>query len=155
MVPPSSSAAELLIEVTAAIPLTDEPRLLEAVLRFEQAHRRQSVADMRGCFHDEALIESVASNGRALGPDETAEALRLAFGDGVYSIRDWRYEEVTPQIVLSWTDARRLIADARMRDEVVCRLISGRDGLMWRVKLFRTRDEALLHLEQHGPDLGL
>jgi hypothetical protein len=42
-----------------------------------------------------------------------------------------------------------------MRDEIVCRLHVGRDGLMWRVKLFRTRDEALAHLERHGLSLGL
>jgi hypothetical protein len=137
------------------LPALDEPRLMEAVLRFEQAHRRRSVAEMRTCFHDEAMIESVASNGRALPPDEQAQALADAFDDGVYSIRDWRYEEIAPQIVLSWTGARHLLTDAGMRDEVVCRLHVGRDGLMWRVKLFRTRDEALAHLERHGPSLGL
>ena len=128
---------------------------MEAILRFEQAHRRRSVTDMRSCFHDEALIESVASNGRALGPDETAEALGRALADGVYSIRDWRYEELAPQLVLSWTGARHLVGDSRMRDELVCRLQVGRDGLMWRVKLFRSREAALEHLERHGPGLGL
>jgi hypothetical protein len=137
------------------VPAVGGPRLMEALLRFEQAHRRRSVAEMRACFHDEAMIESVASNGRALPPDEQAEALATALDDGVYSIRDWRYEEVGPQIVLSWTGARHLVTEAGMRDEVVCRLHVGRDGLMWRVKLFRTRDEALAHLEQHGPSLGL
>ena len=79
---------------------------MEAVLRFEQAHRRRSVHEMRACFHEEAMIESVASNGRALPADEQADALASALDDGVYSIRDWRYEEVAPQIVLSWTGAR-------------------------------------------------
>lgn len=138
-----------------AIPALPEPRLLEALLRFEQAHRRRSVKGMRSCFHDEALVESVASNGESLGPDETVEVLARAFDDGVYSIRDWRYEEVGPQVVLSWTSARHLIGDARMRDETVCRLHVGRDGLMWRVKLFRSREEALRHLEEAGPSLGM
>ena len=128
---------------------------MDALLRFEHGHRRRSVTEMRACFHDEAMIESVASNGRALPPDEQIEALADAFDDGVYSIRDWRYEELAPEIVLSWTGARHLLTDAGMRDEVVCRLHVGRNGLMWRVKLFRTRDEALAHLEQHGPSLGL
>ncbi len=137
------------------VPTVGEPRLIEVLLRFEQAHRRRSVAELRACFHDEAMIESIASNGSALPPDDQAEALASAFDDGVYSIRDWRYEEMAPQIVLSWTGARHLLAEAGMRDEVVCRLHVGRDGLMWRVKLFRTREEALAHLEQHGPSLGL
>jgi hypothetical protein len=144
------SAAEL-----DEIPASAEPRLLDALIRFEQAHRRQSVDDMRSCFHDEALVESVASNGRPVGRDETVEALAHAFADGVYSIRDWRYDELAPQIVLSWTSARHLIDGAGMRDETVCRLHVGRDGLMWRVKLFRSREDALRYLDEVGPSLGL
>jgi len=94
-------------------------------------------------------------NGQTLGPDETAEALARAMNDGVYSIRDWRYEELEPRVALSWTGARRLVGDARMRDEVVCRLHVGRDGLMWRVKLVADREEALEHLQRFGPTLGL
>ena len=142
-------------DIDMGVPALEEPRLMEALLRFEHAHRRRSVPEMRACFHEEAMIESVASNGRALPADEQADALASALDDGVYSIRDWRYEEVTPQIVLSWTGARHLVTDAGMRDEIVCRLHVGRDGLMWRVKLFRTRDEALAHLERHGLSLGL
>ena len=148
---PVRSAAELIEEM----PALDEPRLLDALLRFEHAHRRRWVNDMRACFCDDALIESVASGGLALGADETVEVLERVFDDGVYSIRDWRYEELAPQTVLSWTSARRLIGEARMRDEVVCRLHTGRGGLMWRVKLFRTREAAIEHLELHGPSLGL
>jgi hypothetical protein len=146
-----TASGDLEIDVRAL----DEPRLMETLLRFEQAHRRRSLQGMRACFHDEAMIESVASNGRALPPDEQAEALAEAFDDGVYSIRDWRYEEVAPQVVLSWTGARHIVSDARMRDEVVCRLHVGRSGLVWRVKLFRTREEALAHLDEQGPTLGL
>lgn len=139
----------------AGMPRADEDDLMQSLLRFERAHRRHSVKELRACFHDEALMESIASKGELLGADETAEALARAFDDGVYSIRDWRYEVIEPQVVLSWTGARHLIGDARMRDEIVCRLHVGRDGLMWRVKLFRTREEALECLEQHGPTLGL
>jgi hypothetical protein len=142
-------------EIGLDLPALEQPRLLETLLRFEQAHRRRSVPAMRACFHDEAMIESIASNGRALPPDEQADALESAFTDGVYSIRDWRYEEVGPQVVLSWTGARHLLGETGMRDEVVCRLHVGQNGLMWRVKLFHTREEALAHLDRHGPSLGL
>ena len=40
-------------------------------------------------------------------------------------------------------------------DERVYRLTVGKEGLMWRVRLFRRRDDALACLEEHGPDLGL
>src|SRR4051812_26358245 len=74
-------------------PSLPKPRLLESLLRFEKAPRRRSPEAMRACFHDDALVESVASRGEALGPDDTLEALARAFEDGVYSVRDWRYEE--------------------------------------------------------------
>ena len=127
----------------------------ETLLRFELAHTRRSFEAMRACLHDDALIESVASDGLALGPDQTVEAIRRAFDDGVYEIGDWEYDEVEPDVVLLWTGARHRLPDRRMRDERVCRLAVGKDGLMWRVKLFRRRNEALAHLEAYGPGLGL
>ena len=42
-----------------------------------------------------------------------------------------------------------------MRDSLFHWVTVGRDGLMWRVKAFSDRSEALAHLEEHGPSLGL
>ncbi len=130
-------------------------RFHEMLHRFEEAHARHAIDEMRACLHDDALIESIASDGVALGPDETVEAIRLAYADGVYEIGDWQIEEIAPDVVLWWTGARHRLPDQRMRDEKVCRLTVAKDGLMWRVKLFRLRDLALDHLERHGPGLGL
>ena len=132
----------------------DQPRLMETLARFESAHGRRAIEEMRACFHDDAQIESVASNGRPLGADATASALRAAFADPAYSIRDWAYEELAPDIVLSSTSARHRAPDSWLRDGGVCRLIVGRDGLMWKVKLFNSREEALAYLEQEGEELG-
>jgi hypothetical protein len=132
-----------------AVPAT--PGLMETLKRFEEAHRHQSIEGMRACFHDDALIESVASFGQPLGADETAEALRVAFGDGVYEIGDWEYEEVRPDTVLSWTGARhRRRIGLGMTDEIVYRLTTARDGLMWRVKLFGSRTEARAYLQHEN-----
>ena len=129
-----------------SVPTT--PSLMDTLERFEVAHRRQSTEDMRACFHDEAVIESVASYGQPLGADETIEALRAAFNDGVYSIGDWEYQQITPATILSWTGARHRRAGSGMSDETVCRVVIGRDGLMWRVKLFNSTAEALAYLRQ-------
>ena len=131
------------------------PRFLETLLRFEAAHKRRLTEQMRSCFHDESLIESVASAGSALGPDETVEAIQSAYADGVYEIGDWRYEEITAEIILSSTGARHRLPHQQMRDENVCRLMIGREGLMWRVRMFKDRAQAIGHLEEHRPDLGL
>ena len=127
---------------------SETPSLLGTVIRFEAAHRHHSVEGMRACFHDEALIESVASFGQPLGADGTAEALRAAYNDGVYAIGDWEYEQIAPDTVLSSTGARHRRLGSGMIDESVCRLIIGRDGLMWRVKLFSSRANALAYLQQ-------
>src|SRR5579862_1439425 len=53
---------------TPPVPALPAPAaLMETLRRFERAHSRQSIEDMRACFHDEALIESVASYGQPLG----------------------------------------------------------------------------------------
>lgn len=129
---------------------TAAPTLMSTLKRFESAHGRGSVEEMRACFHDEALIESVASAGHQLGPDETAEALQAALQDGLYLIADWRYEEISPGVVLSWTAARHRSARGGVSHETVYRLTVGRDGLMWRVSLFPSRAEALAELERVG-----
>jgi hypothetical protein len=129
--------------------------LLLTLGRFERAHRLRSTTLMRTCFCEDALIESVASNGRMLGPDETVEAIGEALRDGVYVIDDWRYETLVGETVLSTTRARHRLPSGAMRDEMVHRLVSGREGLMWRVRLFAGREAALAHFDRHGPGLGL
>jgi hypothetical protein len=148
--PPHAAAAG---EGSAGAP--EQPTLLETLRRFEAAHDRRDFAEMRACFHDEARMESVASDGRLLGPDETTEAIRDAFDDGVYAIGGWSYEEIGPAVVLSWTGARRRVGESGMRDEVVYGLITGRDGLLWRARLFPSRGDALAHLERHAGDLDV
>jgi hypothetical protein len=125
--------------------------LMDTLRRFEGAHERRDLEEMRACFHNEALIESVASDAQPLGPDETTNALGDALRDGVYMIYGWQYEELSPDVVLSITRARHRVDGRAIRDETVYRLITGRDGLMWRVRLFRSRSSALEHLELNGP----
>jgi len=146
---------EVATEAGLESPSPEQAPLMATLLRFELAHRQRSVARMRACFADAALVESVASDGQVLGADDTVNAIAEAFSDGVYAIGDWQYEQLLPEVVLSWTGARHRADEGGMRDETVYRLISGQDGLMWRVKLFRNRTDALAHLASHGTDLGL
>jgi len=129
--------------------------LADTLRRFELALERGSLPEIRACFHEDAVIESVASDSYPLGPDATARAVAAALEDGVYMIYGWQHEELEPEVVLSISRARHRAGGGAIRDETVYRLISGRDGLMWRVKLFRSRDDAIAHLERHGPGLAL
>jgi hypothetical protein len=129
-------------------------RFRETLERFERAHTEERVGDLRACFHDEAVIESIASGGLALGPDETAEAIQRALSDGIYSIRGWQYEELEAELVLCGTAARHRMPNGGVIDHTVVRLMVGRDGLIWRVKMFERREQAVAYLERHGGELG-
>jgi len=110
---------------------------------------------MRLCFHDDALIESVAA-GKVLGPDDTVEAIRAAFREGVYSMNEWEIEPLGTDVVLAWAGVRhRPDGSKRISDTRIYWLVAGRDGLMWRVRIFHDRDTALGVLDEHGHDLGI
>ena len=129
---------------------------LRASLRmFEEAHKHRSVVRLRAAFHDDALVESFASGGRALGADATVEAIRVALQDEFFELGDWSYEELAPSIALLVTGIRYHVTNTHIRHVTVYRLISGKDGLIWRGKLFHNRADALAHFENRGPELGL
>jgi hypothetical protein len=117
--------------------------LRETLACYEQAHVEHNGELLRGCFHDDALIESVASNGEPLGPDASAELIREALVDGVYSIRKWHYEQHTPEIVLVTVGARHSFQPGGIADETVFRVVVGRDGLIWRARGYATHEAAL------------
>jgi aminoglycoside phosphotransferase (APT) family kinase protein len=139
------------------VPPSPEADLLELLARFEHAHKRRLWDEMRECFHDEARIESVAAGG-VLGPAETVDAVRAAFDEGIYSMSDWELEQLgDPDAALAWAGVRHRPAGspARISDATIYWLVTGRDGLVWRVRIFRDRSSALSHLARTGHSLGL
>jgi len=111
---------------------------------------------MRRCLHDDALIETVASDWQPVSADEAVEAIRTALErDPYYLEGTWHYDPLPAGIVLTAMPVRERSTAGGIRHRTVWRLTSGRDGLIWRQRLFAGRDEALAHLEQHGPSLGL
>jgi hypothetical protein len=139
------------------VPPRAEPDLLELLARFEHTHKRRLWDEMRECFHDEARIESVAAGG-VLGPDETVDAIRAAFDEGIYSMSDWELEQLgDSDAVLAWAGVRHRPPGsiARISDATIFWLATGRDGHVWRVRIFRDRASALAHLARTGLSLGL
>jgi len=114
--------------------------LLETLARYERAHVEHNGELLRSCFHDDAVIESVASDGEPLGADATAELIRQALVDGVYSIREWQCEVHTPEIVLVTVCARHSFQPGGIADETVFRVVVGRDGLIWRARGYPTHE---------------
>ncbi|HWE82890.1 MAG TPA: hypothetical protein VG265_14660 [Gaiellaceae bacterium] len=132
------------------------PRLLDAV-REAQRTQRQGGPALRACFDDEARIESVAAGG-AYDPDESVRRIEAAFSGGVYSPGEWEFEEIRPDVVLSSTNIRHRPPSApagQTVDAALFWLMTGRRGLIWRVRVFNSRVDALDALERHGTSLGL
>jgi hypothetical protein len=128
-------------------------RFLEVVTRFEAAHTCHDLDAFRSFLHEEALIESIAGGGVRTA-DETVEGVRSAFAAGVYSKGDWEFEEVAEDVVLAAAPIRYATENG-LRDRVNYWLITGRDGLVWRIRIFRARTDALAYFDEHGHSLGL
>jgi hypothetical protein len=109
---------------------------------------------MRACCSDDAIIESVTAN-TPLGPDETVAAVRAAYRDGVYRVQEWQNEDLADAVVLSAGRVQYRPAPGHMSDSMFHWITVGKNGVIWRVKAFGARDDALAHLESHGPSLGL
>lgn len=133
-----------------------KPSLLATMRRFQLAHEAGSEQALRSCLHDEALVETVASGGRVLGPDATAAVLATALRrDPFYVLGDWDIEAVGEEVVLTTVPVRQRSANGGISHWTVYRLSTGRDALIWRQRIFRSRAAALAQLEQHGHGLGL
>ncbi len=134
-------------------PISAEP-LSAVVGRFNLAIREQDWVAMRACCTDDAIIDSVTANA-PLGPDETVAAVRGAYRAGVYHVKEWLNQDLAHSVVLSSGRVQYRPEPGHMSDSMFFWITTGKDGLMWRVKAFSDRDDALAHLEEHGPSLGL
>ncbi len=139
----------------SSTPESSTPEPLSAVVRrFNLAIREQDWVAMRACCTDDAIIDSVTANA-PLGPDETVAAVRSAYRAGVYHVKEWLNQDLADGAVLSSGRVQYRPEPGHMSDSMFYWITSGKDGLMWRVKAFSDRDDALAHLEEHGPTLGL
>src|SRR4051794_35553396 len=87
---------------------SEGPSLLATMRRFELGHEQGSEQVMRSCFHDEAVMETVASGARPLGPDATAAVLATAMRrDPFYVLGRWELEPIAEDVVLSVVPVRQ------------------------------------------------
>jgi hypothetical protein len=135
---------------------TDRPSLMETMAMCEVAKKRGQLDVLLACLCPEALIETIASDWRAVSPSEAVEAIQAALGrDPYYLEGQWGYEQLAPDAVLTTTPVRERSSGGGVRHRTVYRITTGREGLIRRQRLFRTRDEAIACWEEHGLDLGL
>jgi hypothetical protein len=137
---------------------SSSPSLLETVERIAQLRLTGPWPELRKLMHEDARLESIAAGG-LFGPDETVNAMRLAAADGVYTMGDWRIEELGGNALLLLSTMRHLAklpnGAKGMTDASYVWLMIGRDGLLWRMKIFRNKASAVEHLRRHGESLGI
>jgi hypothetical protein len=132
------------------------PSLMETVATCEVAKRRGQFDVILACLCPNARIETIASEWRPVSPPEAVEAIQAALGrDPYYLEGQWGYEQVAPDVVLTTTPVRERSPGGGVRHRTVYRVTTGRAGLIWRQRLFRTREEALRCWREHGLELGL
>jgi hypothetical protein len=140
----------------AGVQAVGTPLLLRSLQQFEEADRTGNVDRVRATLADDARVETVASGRRTLGPDETVEALRTAVAcDPYYLAGPWTYEELAPDLILTTTPVRQTSSAGGISHRTFYRITGGREGRIWRQKIFASRAEALAYLERHGRGLGL
>jgi hypothetical protein len=133
-----------------------ELSLLGTLQLWDAAKTTLRLDEMRACLHDQAVMETVASEWRAVGADEAVDRIRAALlRDPLYLEGVWFYDEVAPEVVLTAMPVRERSAGGGVRQHGVYRLTSGSGGLIWRQRLFTSREQAVGCLREEGPSLGL
>ena len=132
-----------------------EPPIVSLLEMFQSDRLEQDWAAMRALLHDASRLESLAAVGRVLTPDELVDAIQTASADKVYVVKTWRVEAL---------GQRAGIADGRVRyrhgaggftDEPRAWVATERDQRIWRMRIFRSRHDAIRCFGEHGLDLGL
>jgi len=130
--------------------------LIVALLDDFQAYRlSRNWSAMLRLLHPQARLESLAAPGAVLSPQELVAAIETAMTRGLYSVRNWAVELLDPHTAIADGRVRYWVGKAAITDEARVWVSSERDGLIWRMRILRTREEVLARHSDTGLDLGL
>lgn len=122
--------------------------------RFIGAIRRGDWETMRSTLDDDAIIESISAQ-LNLTPDELVDWMTKVTRAGAYSVESWQLEEIDHAAVIGTGHARFKVNKQRTTDSAYAWLLTAHDNLIWRLRPFASRSDALRCLEEHGHGLGL
>jgi hypothetical protein len=135
-----------------ALPLSES--FVAIVDRFNGAIRRGDWETMRATLDDNAVIESISAQ-LELGPDELVAWVAKVTREGAYSVESWQLEQIDDAAVIGTGHARFKVDKQHTTDSAYAWLLTGRNNLIWRLRPFSSRSDALACLERCGHGLGL
>ena len=122
---------------------------------FQSYRLKQDWEAMRTLLHDASRLESLAAVGRVLSPDELVTAIKIASADHVYAVKIWQVEALGPRAGLADGRVRYRHGRGGFTDEVRVWVATEQDQRISRMRVFRTRQDAIRCFAEHGLDLGL
>lgn len=131
------------------------PNIVSLLDRFQTDRLNQDWSAMRNLLHPQAQLESLAAPGDVLTAQQLVAAIRAAMSRGMYSVRNWHVELLDPKTGLADGRVRYRVDRTGITDEARVWVSSERESLIWRMRIFRTRELALTCYRENGPDLGL
>jgi hypothetical protein len=132
-----------------------EPLIVALLDDFQEYRLSGDWSAMLGLLHPQARLESLAAPGTVLSPQELVAAIQSAMTRGLYTVKNWAVELLDPHTAIADGRVRYRIGATGITDESRVWVSSERDGLIWRMRILRTREEVLARHRDTGLDLGL
>jgi hypothetical protein len=132
-----------------------ETVIASLVEEFQTTRLKDDWPAMRSLLHPDSRLESLAAVGRVLSAEQLVEAVKGASRDGLYSVRAWDVEPLEQRAALASGRVRYRVGPGAITDEARVWVSSERDGLIWRMRIFRDRGSAARCLDENGLSLGL
>ena len=132
-----------------------EPAIVVLLDDFQDYRLSGNWPGMLSLLHPEARLESLAAPGAVLSPQELVAAIETAMTRRLYTVNNWAVELLDQHTAIADGRVRYRIGATGITDEARVWVSSERDGLIWRMRILRTRDEVLARHRDTGLDLGL
>jgi hypothetical protein len=132
-----------------------DPLVVPLLESFQATRLNKDWPGMTRLLHPESRLESLAAVGRVLTGSELIEVVQRAVAHGPYTVTTWRVEALGASAALAHGRVRYQLPQGAITDEARIWVATERDELIWRMRIFRTSDEALACYRQNSVGLGI
>jgi hypothetical protein len=127
---------------------------LALIGRVEEAFESRNWQELRGLYHDQALLRIQSGHGEIVGPDGLIAALKPLDASS-FDIGDVTYHAIDDSAVLASGRLRYRLESGGFADSARTWIVTFKDDLVWRTDYFHSEPDAVHAYEEHGIDLGI